>query len=150
MVVKVKQQHEKPAAAVTSAVAFRGVWHWPALAPVAAFAPFMREQDTLRVYCAVTSTLLAVVCEDGEVVGVVSQRDIVLSGVSWALGLGRSAEEKALETCREDARCNKFLQDYNLEKDLALGKLQRCRVSMKSFPFYIVSILGKLDKTQYY
>jgi CBS domain-containing membrane protein len=33
------------------------------------------------------------------VVGVVSQRDIVLSGISWALGIGKSAHEKALETC---------------------------------------------------
>ena len=53
------------------------------------------------------------------------------------IGLVEAQEDltKALETCREDARCNKFLQDYNLEKDLALGKLQRCRVSMKSCPF---------------
>jgi len=40
-----------------------------------------------------------VVCEDGEVVGVVSQRDIVLAGISWALGIGKSAHEKALEVC---------------------------------------------------
>jgi CBS domain-containing membrane protein len=40
-----------------------------------------------------------VVCDDGEVVGVVSQRDIVLSGISWALGIGKSAHEKALDTC---------------------------------------------------
>ena len=40
-----------------------------------------------------------VVCEDGEVVGVVSQRDIVLAGISWAMGIGKAAHEKALETC---------------------------------------------------
>ena len=40
-----------------------------------------------------------VVCEDGEVVGVVSQRDIVLAAISWVLGIGRNAHEKALETC---------------------------------------------------
>lgn len=40
-----------------------------------------------------------VVCDDGEVVGVVSQRDIVLAGISWALGIGKAAHEKALEVC---------------------------------------------------
>ena len=40
-----------------------------------------------------------VVCEDGEVVGVVSQRDIVLAGISWAMGIGKAAHEKALGTC---------------------------------------------------
>jgi CBS domain-containing protein len=40
-----------------------------------------------------------VVCEDGEVVGVVSQRDIVLAGIAWAMGIGKAAHEKALETC---------------------------------------------------
>lgn len=40
------------------------------------------------------------------------------------IGLVEAQEDltKALETCREDARCNKFLQDYNLEKDLALAE----------------------------
>jgi CBS domain-containing membrane protein len=40
-----------------------------------------------------------VVCEDEQVVGIVSQRDIVLAGISWALGIGKSAHDKALEFC---------------------------------------------------
>ena len=39
------------------------------------------------------------VCEDDEVVGIVSQRDIVLAGISWALGIGKAAHKKALEFC---------------------------------------------------
>ena len=29
----------------------------------------------------------------------------------------------ALRDCNEDARCNSFLKEYNLEQDLALGRI---------------------------
>lgn len=41
---------------------------------------------------------VVVVNEDNEVDGVLSQHDIMFAGVSWALGVGRTAHEKALES----------------------------------------------------
>lgn len=41
---------------------------------------------------------VVVVSEENEVEGVVSQHDIMFAGVAWALGVGRTAHEKALKS----------------------------------------------------
>ena len=82
-----------------------------------------------------------VVCEDGEVVGVVSQRDIVLSGISWALGLGRSAEEKALETCRVKDVMTSSIETVDPEAELEAAAKRMMSLKIGCLPVVAGGVL---------